>query len=85
MSTQTIAEYLDEERKKYAANQLRMEEEAARVRALQHGQRRNVKQPKIALVALLKTVSKKKKQTDAVARNKPRALGKMAAKARKRA
>src|SRR5580700_3240395 len=37
MSTQTIAEYLDEERQKYVANQLRVDEEAARIRPLQHG------------------------------------------------
>jgi hypothetical protein len=87
MSTQTIAEYLDEERQKYAANQLRMEEEAARIQPLQHGHHRTAKQPRLELVPPLKSVTKKKKKkrTAAVAREKPRAAGKIAAKTRKRA
>jgi hypothetical protein len=87
MSTQTIAEYIDEERKKFVANQLRTEEEAARSRALQNGHHRTAKQPRLELVAPLKAASKKKnkKKTAAVAGNKPRAAGKMAAKTRKRA
>jgi hypothetical protein len=87
MSTQTIAEYLDEEREKYAANQLRTEEEAARIQPLQHGHHRTAKQPRLELVPPVKTVTKKKqkKKTAAVARKKPRAAGKMTAKTRKRA
>lgn len=85
MSTQTIAEYLDEERQKFAANQLRTEEEAARIQSLQHGHHRTVKQPKLELVPAVKSGTKKKKRTVAVARAKPRATKKMAAKIRKSA
>jgi len=87
MSTQTIAEYLDEERQKYAANQLRTDEEAARIQPLQHGHHRAAKQPRLELVPRVKTVSKKKKKkkTGTVAGKKPRAAGKMTAKTRKRA
>jgi hypothetical protein len=96
MSTQTIAEYLQEERKKFAETQLRTEEEAARIQPLQHGHHRTAKQPKLELLPPVKAVMKKKKQKKAVAvakkkktaasaRKKPRAAGKMAAKTRKRA
>jgi hypothetical protein len=86
MSTQTIAEYLDEERQKYAANQLRVDEEAARIQPLQHGHHRTGKQARLELVPAVKTiVRKKKKRTVAVARAKPRAAKKMAAKIRKSA
>jgi hypothetical protein len=89
MSTQTIAEYLDEERQKYAANQLRTDEEAARIQSLQHGHHRTRKQPRLELVppakAIAIAVAKKKKRTVAVARVKPRATKKMAAKIRKSA
>jgi hypothetical protein len=93
MSTQTIAEYLDEERQKYAANQLRVDEEAARIQPLQHGHHRAGNQPKLELVPAVKSTAKKKKKkrTVAVARAKPRAANgsssarKMAAKIRKRA
>jgi hypothetical protein len=87
MSTQTIAEYLDEERQKYAANQLRTDEEAARIQSLQHGHHRTRKQPRLELVPPAKAiaVAKKKKITVAVARVKPRATKKMAAKIRKSA
>jgi hypothetical protein len=86
MSTQTIAEYLDEERQKFAANQLRTEEEAARIQPLQHGHHRTGKQPKLELVTAVKSAAKKrKKRTLAVARAKPRAAKKMAVRTRKRA
>jgi hypothetical protein len=86
MSTQTIAEYLDEERQKYAANQLRADEEAARIQPLQHGHHRTAKQPKLELVPAEKAATKKKKKrTVAVARAKPRTAKKMAAKIRKSA
>ena len=86
MSTQTIAEYLDEERQKFAANQLRTEEEAARIQPPQHGHHRTGKQPKLELVTAVKSAAKKKnKKTLAVARAKPRAGKKMAAKIRKSA
>jgi hypothetical protein len=82
MTTQTIAEYLDEERKKATDTQLRTEEEAARIQPLQHGQHRNAKQTQLRLLPPVKAASKEK--TAAVARTKPRA-GKIAAKVRKRA
>ncbi|MGA9542616.1 MAG: hypothetical protein WBQ85_03555 [Candidatus Sulfotelmatobacter sp.] len=90
MSTQTIAEYLDEERQKYAANQLRVDEEAARIQPLQHGHHRAGNQPKLELVPAVKSAAKKKKKkkrTVAVGRAKPRAVNarKMAAKIRKSA
>jgi hypothetical protein len=40
MTTQTIPEYLEEERQKAADTQLRTEEEAARIQPLQHGHHR---------------------------------------------
>jgi hypothetical protein len=40
MSKQTIPEYLEEERQKDAENELRVEEEAARIQPLQHGHHR---------------------------------------------
>jgi hypothetical protein len=94
MSTQTIAEYLDEERQKYVANQLRVDEEAARIRPLQHGHHRAGNRPKLELVTAVKSAaSKKKKKMRPVAgaRAKPRAANassnakKMAAKIRKSA
>jgi hypothetical protein len=86
MSTQTIAEYLDEERQKFDANQERTEAEAARIQPLQHGHHRSGKQPKLELVTAVKSAAKKKKKrTATVARAKPRAAKKKAAKIRKRA
>jgi hypothetical protein len=88
MSTQTIAEYLDEERQKYAANQLRADEEAARIQPLQHGHHRAGKQARLVLMPAVKSVAKKKKKkkrTVAIARTKPRAAKKMAAKIRRSA
>jgi hypothetical protein len=87
MTTQTIPEYLEEERQKASDTQTRTEEEAARIQPLQHGHHRTAKQPKGKLAPAVKAVSKKKKKktTAAVARKKPRASGKMAAKTRKRA
>ena len=87
MTNQTIPEYLEEERQKAAANQLRTEEEAARIQPLQHGHHRTAKQPKVELLRPVKGVTKKKqkKKTAAVARKKPRAAGKPAEKTRKRA
>ncbi|MFZ0420114.1 MAG: hypothetical protein WAM04_18575 [Candidatus Sulfotelmatobacter sp.] len=87
MTTQTIPEYLEEERQKAAANELRTEEEAARIQPLQHGHHRTAKQPKVELLRPVKAVTKKKKKKKAVAvaRTKPRGSGKIAAKTRKRA
>ena len=87
MTTQTIPEYLEEERQKAADTQLRTEEEAARIQPLRQGHHRTAKQPKVELLPPVKaaTKKKKKKETAVVARKKPRASGKMAAKTRKRA
>jgi hypothetical protein len=87
MTTQTIPEYLEEERQKAADTQLRTEEEAARIQPLQHGHHRTAKQPKLELLAPVKRATKKKpkRKTAAVARKKPRAAGKKATKNRKRA
>jgi hypothetical protein len=90
MSNQTIAEYLDEERQKYAATQLREAEEAARIQALQHGHHRTVKQSGLELVRPAKTTAihttiKKKEKKVASVRRKAHAAKKMAVKTRKRA
>ena len=87
MTTQTIAEYLEEERQKAADTQLRTEEEAARIQPLQHGHHRMAKQPKAELLPPVKaaTKKKKKKKTAAEARKKPLAAGKKTTKIRKRA
>jgi hypothetical protein len=99
MTTQTIPEYLEEERQKTAATQLRTEKEAARIEPLQHGHHRNAKPSKLELelvppfraATIKKTQSKKKtaikkrRSTAAVARMKPRAAGKKATETRKRA
>ncbi|MGD0569127.1 MAG: hypothetical protein ABSA78_12030 [Candidatus Sulfotelmatobacter sp.] len=80
MTTQTIAEYLDEERQKAAVTQLRTKEEAARIQPLQHGHHRTAKQPKLELVPPAKAVTKKKK-TAAVGRKKPPAATKISKRA----
>ncbi|MFZ0957493.1 MAG: hypothetical protein WAN60_14190 [Candidatus Sulfotelmatobacter sp.] len=49
MTTQTIPEYLEEERQKTADTQLRTEKEAARIEPLQHGHHRHSKQSKLEL------------------------------------
>jgi hypothetical protein len=99
MTTQTIPEYLEEERQKTADTQLRTEKEAARIEPLQHGHHRNSNQSKLELelvppfraatkkktTSKKKTQSKKKRSTAAVARKKPRAVAKQATKTRKRA
>jgi hypothetical protein len=86
MTTQTIPEYLEEERQKAAEAQTRTEEEAARIQPLQHGHHRRAKQPK-ELLPPVKAVTKKKKKKKAAAvdRKKPRASEKMPAKTHKRA
>jgi hypothetical protein len=78
MTTQTIAEYLDEERQKAADTELRTEAEAARIQPLQHGHHRTAKQPRLELVPPVKAAAKKKqkRKTAAVARKKPRAAKK---------
>jgi len=84
MTTQTIPEYLEEERQKAADNQLRTEEEAARIQPLQHGHHRTAKQPQLELQSPVKAATKKKhkRKTAAVARKTPRAARKTATRTR---
>jgi hypothetical protein len=69
MSTQTIPEYLEEERQKTADTQLRTEQEAARIEPLQHGHHRHSAQSKLDLElvppfrAATKNKTKSKKKT----------------------
>jgi hypothetical protein len=82
MTTQTIPEYLEEERQKAADDQLRAEEEAARIQPLQHGHHRMTKQPKLELPSRIEATPKKRKTATAT-RKKPRATRKTVTKARK--
>jgi hypothetical protein len=45
MTTKTIPEYLQDELQKHDDDALRIESEAARIKALQHGHHRNTKSP----------------------------------------
>jgi hypothetical protein len=69
MTTQTIPEYLEEERQKTADTQLRTEKEAARIEPLQHGHHRHSNQSKLELElvppfrAATKNKTKSKKKT----------------------
>jgi hypothetical protein len=69
MTTQTIPEYLAEERQKTADTQRRTEKEAARIEPLQHGHHRHSKQSKLELelvppfIAATKKENKSKKKT----------------------
>src|SRR5271169_1401042 len=85
MTTQTIPEYLEEERQKAADSQLRTEEEAARIQPLRHGRQRTSKSSGLELPVPVKaaTKKKKKKKTAATGRKKPRATVKKATKIRK--
>ncbi len=62
MTVQTIPEYLEEEREKATDNQLRTEEEAARIQPLQHGHHRTAKQSKLQLVAPVKATAKRERR-----------------------
>jgi hypothetical protein len=90
MRAQTIPQYLEEERQKASDNQLRTEEEAARIQPLQHGHHRMAKKSKLELVAPAKASTKKKNKkkkkttTAAVIRKKPRTAAKTPAKKRSR-
>jgi hypothetical protein len=87
MTTQTIPEYLEEERQKAADTQIRTKVEAARIQPLQHGHHRMVKQSKLELLAPVKSATKKKerKKIVAITRKKVRTAAKKATKTRKRA
>jgi hypothetical protein len=62
MTTQTIPEYLEEERQKTADTRLRTENEAARIEPLQHGHHRHSTHSKLELelVPPFRTATKKK-------------------------
>src|ERR1039457_6633008 len=77
MTTKTIPEYLEDERRNRADTELRTEEEAARIQPLQHGHHRTPKPPQPELPAPVEAVAKARKPAVAKAR-KP-----VAAKARK--
>jgi hypothetical protein len=98
MTTKTIPEYLVDERQKHEDDQLRMEEEAARIEPLHHGHHRTAKQSKLDLQSPVKAAVKARKtkatktktiKTAAAAqmkiKSKPRAARKPATKARKAA
>jgi hypothetical protein len=61
MTTKTIPAYLEDERQKHEDDQLRMEEEAARIQPLHHGHHRTAKQPKLELKSPVKAAVKAKK------------------------
>jgi hypothetical protein len=61
MTTKTIPAYLEDERQKHQDDQLRMEEEAARIEPLHHGHHRTAKQPKLELQSPVKAAVKEKK------------------------
>jgi hypothetical protein len=84
MTTKTIPAYLEDERQKDCAAQLRMEEEAARIQPLNHGHHRTAKQPNRELPAVVKAAPKLRK-TSAQARKKSRTAQKTSTKAHKAA
>jgi hypothetical protein len=84
MTTKTIPAYLEDERRKHGDDQLRMEEEAARILPLHHGHHRTAKQPQLELPSPVEAAGKKRKPA-AAARKKPRAARKTATKHRKTA
>jgi|HubBroStandDraft_4_1064222.scaffolds.fasta_scaffold00040_10 hypothetical protein len=99
MTTKTIPEYLEDERRKDIDTQLRAEEEAARIQALRQGHHRTPKPPKPELPAPVeavakarhatvakarKTVAAKKRKPAAAAGKKPAVKRKTGTKARKR-
>jgi hypothetical protein len=84
MTTKTIPEYLEDERKKDEDAQQRIEEEAARIKVLQHGHHRTAKQPKLEPPSEIKTRPKVRKIA-AAAKQKSRSARKKATKVRKAA
>jgi hypothetical protein len=85
MTTKTIPEYLEDERRKDIDTQLRTEEEAARIQALHQGHHRTQKPPEPELPAPVEAVAKARKTT--VAKTRKTAVAKTrrpaAAKTRK--
>jgi len=82
MTTKTIPSYLEDERQKVRDAQLRTEEEAARIRPLNHGHHRTAKQPKLELPFAVKAALKVRK-TAAASRENLRPARKTPTKARK--
>jgi hypothetical protein len=82
MTTKTIPSYLEDERQKVRDAQLRTEEEAARIRPLNHGHHRTAKQPKLELPLAVKAAPKVRK-TAAASRENLRPARKTPTKARK--
>jgi hypothetical protein len=82
MTTKTIPSYLEDERQKVRDAQLRTEEEAARIRPLNHGHHRTAKQPKLELPFAAKAAPKVRK-TAAASRENLRPARKTPTKARK--
>jgi hypothetical protein len=86
MTTQTIPEYLEEERQKTADTRLRTENEAARIEPLQHGHHRHSTQSKLELelVPPLRSATKKKTQSKKKMKSKKTASKKTTKKAKKK-
>src|SRR3984957_7480614 len=84
MTTNTIPEYLEDERQKEKDAHLRMDQETARIQPLNHGHHRTAKQPGLELPSVVKAVPKARKPV-AAARKKPRTARKTATKARQAA
>jgi len=85
MTTKTIPEYLEDERKKGRDAQVRMEAEAARIQPLNHGHHRTVKHPKLELPAAAFQAAPKGRKTAARVRKKSRSAPKTPTKLRKAA
>jgi hypothetical protein len=85
MTTRTIPEYLEDERRNRADTELRTEEEAAHIQALRHGHHRTPKPLRPELVAPVEVVAKTRKATAAKAKKTTtaRARKPVAAKTRK--
>jgi hypothetical protein len=80
MTTKTIPEYLEDQRRKLTEAHLRTEEEAAHIQASHHAHHRTAKQPKIESPRQTKAAVKTKTTG---ARKKTRVTRKAATKARK--
>ena len=68
MTTRTIPEYLEDERRSSEDTQLRTDEEADRIQLLHQGHHRTRKQPNVELPAPVEVVVKAKKSAVAKAR-----------------
>jgi thioredoxin-like negative regulator of GroEL len=80
MTTKTIPEYLEDERRKHADAQIRLEEEAAHIQASHTAHRRTAKQPDIESPRQPKAAVK----TKITGAQKTRVTRKAAIKARKK-